>query len=94
MPSKPSSIGLLILTLFALRAAAAPPDLAATERAYADFNDAYGAIGLIDSGWTDRHDNKTRAQWVAIYTGKRGQVEAALAQIDPARLGKEDARAV
>lgn len=75
---------------------AGSPALAAldqTEQAYADVNDAHGAIGLIDSGFSSSYAGKDRAAWQQLYTTKRKEASDALAQIASARLSAQDTRA-
>ena len=68
------------------------------ERAYADFNDAYGAVSLIDSyparyarpGYAGR----SRAAWQEIYIARRTQLLAGLRALPAANLTVGDARAV
>src|SRR5688572_8897667 len=47
----------------AARAASQPDSLAVVETAYADFNDALGAISLIESGLRDSYQGRTRSEW-------------------------------
>lgn len=68
------------------------------ERDYADFNDAYGAVALIDSdpgGYpANRYGDKTRDEWSQVYVSKRWRLIRALKLIDTRRLSAGDARAV
>jgi hypothetical protein len=64
------------------------------ENAYADFNDASGAIALIDSGLSATHDGRDREAWRQVYAARRGEVAAALANLDTQKLNATDARAV
>jgi hypothetical protein len=64
------------------------------EGLYADFNDAQGAVALIDSdpGRYNSYAGRTRAQWEHTYTATRAQLVAAL----PRAAGESatDARAI
>jgi hypothetical protein len=73
---------------------AGPPALAAVETAYADFNDAAGAISLLDSGFRDRFDGKSREVWIKARTDARARIDAGLAKLADAKLSAADARAV
>ncbi len=93
------ALGLLLtgLTVWA-GASAQAPTVAGLENAYADFNDAQGAISLIDSN-PDRfpeeaYAGRRRAQWQDVYVTRRGQLVTALPLAARAGLPPEDARAV
>jgi hypothetical protein len=78
--------------------AAVPPMLRQLEQAYADFNDAYGAVALIDSD-PDRYAGagyagRRRDAWQEIYIARRAQLLAGLRTIPAASLAAIDARAV
>ena len=83
---------------YARPSVAAVRSLAQVEEAYADFNDAYGAIALIDSdpgrfpGLV--YEGKSRAEWQKLYAGRRSQLlrELAPGRVHPAT--PQDARAV
>lgn len=68
--------------------------LTAIEAAYADLNDAYGAISLIDSGFSATYAGRDRQAWNQIYSATRRQVREGLAKITTSRLTAEDVRAV
>ena len=83
----------------AAAAAAGPPaPLQQLEQAYADFNDAYGAVSLIDSdparyaraGYAGR----SRDGWQKIYIARRAELLAGLHALPTADLSAGDARAV
>jgi hypothetical protein len=76
------------------QAAAADRTLAEIESAYADFNDAAGAIGLIESGLRDSHEGRTRGEWLRLQQDARKQVMAGLAGIADQGLSPADRRAV
>src|SRR4030095_6084424 len=71
---------LVILTAaLALQGAAACAQAAALpqiESAYADFNDASGAIGLIESGFKDSYAGRTPADWQGRQAGARDGLPA------------------
>ncbi len=73
-----------------------PPTLPQIEEAYADFNDAQGAVGLIDSDPARYSDyaGKSRAAWQQLYATRRAQLTQALAQPPARELSAEDARAI
>ena len=68
--------------------------VALTENSYADVNDAYGAIGLIDSGLAKSYDGRSREEWEKIYQEKRRRLVAGLKSLPSKELSKEDKRAV
>ena len=93
----------VLLAVGALPARAASPALPAArdvqllERAYADFNDAYGAVSLIDSDpvrYAHGYAGRSRNAWQEIYIARRTQLLAGLRAIPATALAAEDARAV
>ena len=77
--------------------ATAPAPLAELEAAYADFNDAQGAISLIDSDprrFQQTYGARSRAQWQEEYLARRTQLTAGLPAIVTAGLPPEDVRAI
>ena len=64
---------------------AAPADeranLARIEEAYADMNDALGAVGLIESGYAASHAGRDRNAWSRVLEERRNAVRAGLAAI-------------
>lgn len=68
--------------------------LASIETAYADLNDAYGAIALIDSGLSTTYAGRDRQAWNQVYTAKRKAVKEGLAKIATRELSAQDRRAV
>ena len=74
--------------------ASAAPSVDSVERAYADMNDAHGAVGLIDSGVASSYLGRTRGEWANVLADKRAEVSAGLAAIDTEGLAAADARAV
>jgi hypothetical protein len=79
-------------------AAAPAPPLALLEEAYADFNDAQGAIGLIDSDparyAAGGYGGRSRAAWLGLYTARRAGLRDGLGKVPPTDLSAEDARAL
>jgi hypothetical protein len=76
-------------------AANAAQSVAAVENAFADFNDAQGAVSLIDSDpqrYT-QFERKSRAEWQQLYVARRADLSAALGK-HPAALSREDQRAI
>jgi len=76
-------------------AANAAQSVAAVENAFADFNDAQGAVSLIDSDpqrYT-QFERKSRAEWQQSYVARRADLSAALGK-HPAALSREDQRAM
>jgi hypothetical protein len=77
---------------------AAPPRLPQLELAYADFNDAAGAVGLIDSDPARYaalgYRGKSRARWVQIYQSRRARLLTGLEQLALSGLSASDLRAV
>jgi hypothetical protein len=84
--------------LLGTAAAATPAGLAGLEDAYADFNDAQGAVSLIDSDparFPDQtYAGRTRTQWSDAYVARRALLAAGLPQVTPAGLSVQDARAL
>lgn len=68
--------------------------LDAAELAYADLNDAYGAISLIDSGSQATYAGHDRTHWLQVYVQKRAIVATELAKMASKKLGADDARAL
>ena len=57
----------------AFHASSRAASLAEIEGAYADFNDASGAISLIESGLRDSHEGRTRSEWLRLQQDARTQ---------------------
>jgi hypothetical protein len=80
------------------RAVGPGPDLRQLESAYADFNDAAGVAGLIDSDparyAAQGYDGRSRADWVQLYQTRRSQLLHGLKQLGPSGLAASDRRAV
>jgi hypothetical protein len=76
----------------------APPDLKQLESAYADFNDAAGVVGLIDSDparyAAGGYGGRARAAWVKIYQTRRSQLLEGLGQLPLSDLSASDRRSV
>jgi hypothetical protein len=75
-------------------ASARAASLGEIESAYADFNDASGAIGLIESGLRDSHEGRTRSEWQRLQEDARNQVTAGLKDLADRDLSAADRRAV
>jgi len=76
----------------------AGPDLRQLESAYADFNDAAGVVGLIDSDparyAAQGYDGRSRADWVQLYHDRRSQALRGLKRLRLPGLSASDRRAV
>ena len=71
--------------------------LQSIEAIYADFNDAAGAVSLIDSNpesYRAGYDGKSREAWQHLYRASRGQLLQRLRSLSVAKLSSEDRRAV
>jgi hypothetical protein len=82
------------LTLWGAADRARAASLAEIESAYADLNDASGAIGLIESGLRDSHEGRTRSEWQRLQEDAREHVLTGLESLPEAGLSPEDRRAV
>lgn len=72
--------------------------LTGLEEAYADFNDAYGAVSLIDSDPLSYPDGgyagKSRAVWQQLYTRERAELIGGLGKVSSRGASADDARAL
>ena len=98
-PTRSACLNLLCLAFACMTAAttvagSAGTGLASIETAYADLNDAYDAISLIDSGLSASYTGRDRQAWQQIYTAKRQEVSAGLARMETRGFSTEDKRAV
>jgi hypothetical protein len=75
-------------------ASARAASLAEIEGAYADFNDAAGAISLIESGLRDSYEGRTRGEWERLQENARKQIVEGMAGLPAGGLAGDDARAV
>jgi hypothetical protein len=102
---RPYALPLLLLMLMAspVNAQGEPETrtqqlLVELEGAYADFNDASGAISLIDSNPGDYasrgYAGKRREVWQQIYGEKRAELSRSLKSLSGRKLSAEDTRAV
>jgi hypothetical protein len=82
------------LVLWGAAAAAQAASLPEIEGAYADFNDAAGAVSLIESGLRDSYEGRTRSEWLRLKQEARDQVLAGLKGLADQTLSPEDSRAV
>jgi hypothetical protein len=64
------------------------------EAAYADYNDAAGAISLIESGLRDSFEARTRSEWLRLQKEARDQVLTGIEKLAGQPLSAEDRRAV
>jgi hypothetical protein len=71
-----------------------PGDLRRAETAYADMNDAIGAVGLIDSGYARSYGGRDRAAWSRVLEARKAEVQRELARLSAGTLSPEDGRAV
>jgi len=83
----------LCLVTAAALAQSTPPELARIEVAFADMNDALGAIGLIDSGYTASYGGRDRAAWDRMLEARRSEVRDGLGRLPIDALSDQDARA-
>jgi hypothetical protein len=81
------------LGLSCLTAAVASP-LDVVESAYADLNDAYGAISLIDSGAQAAYAGHDRQHWLQVYVRQRAIVATEVAKMAAQKLSADDTRAL
>ena len=97
-----SMLAALLLTASASLCSAAPASppapVGTLESAYAEFNDAQGAVSLLDSDparFADQsYAGRTRAQWRDEYTSRRAELAAGLPRAAKAPQAAQDARAV
>ena len=91
----PSNIRKLIALLAAgLALTPAAHAQSATESAYADFNDASGAISLIESGLRDTYEGRTHGDWVRLQKQAREDVQSSLKALAGRDLSPADRRVV
>ncbi len=76
------------------RSASQPASLNGIESAYADFNDASGAISLIESGLRDSYQGRTRSEWVHLQQQAREDVQRGLKDLAGRDLSPADRRAI
>jgi hypothetical protein len=88
---------MLLVTGAAIAQNTAKP-LLRMEKTYADFNDAYGAVSLIDSNPgrypNHRYAGRSRETWQRIYVATRSQLKESLKTMPAPQLSAADARAV
>jgi len=91
---------MLLTAALALGVAASAPSvpqstsLNGIESAFADFNDASGAIGLIESGLQESYQGKSRSDWVRLQHQAREEMQRALKDLAPRHLSPLDRRAI
>src|SRR5688572_20462063 len=76
------------------RSGSQPASLDRIGSAYADFNDASGAISLIESGLQDRYEGRTRSEWLRLQRQAREEVKRRLNDVAGRDLSPADRRAV
>ena len=81
----------LLATVLAMSGAAGAQS--GIENAYADLNDASGAISLIESGLQERYQGKTRGEWVHLQQQAREDVQRGLKDLAGRDLSPADRRA-
>ena len=86
--------GCLALAAAGARAASSPASLSRVETAYADLNDASGAISFIDSGAVETYRGRTRDEWDQLRRKAREQVQQGLDGVAASELSPADVRAV
>jgi len=74
--------------------ASQPAYLNEIESAYADFNDASGAISLIESGLRTSYQDRTRSEWVRLQQQARENVQRGLKDLAGRDLSAADRRAI
>ena len=91
-----SKLAIFLTTALAFGAvsAARAASLPEIESAYADFNDAVGALGLIESGLRDSHEGRTLGEWQRLQDDARNQVTSGLEDLVVQELSPADRRAV
>jgi hypothetical protein len=71
-----------------------PAFLNRIENAYADFNDASGAISLIESGLRDNYQGRNLDEWVRLERQAHGNLKRGLEDLAGRRLSPTDQRAI
>jgi hypothetical protein len=100
MNMKTRKLATLLTAALALGGAAStrsfsqPASLNAIESAYADFNDASGAISLIESGLRDSYQGRTRSEWAHLQQQAREDVQRGLKDFSERDLSPADRRAI
>jgi len=87
---------LLAGAVLAQEPAATPAALEQLEHAYADFNDAAGAVSLLDSDPARYrgYGGRSRQSWQREYVARRAQLLTGIAQLPRSGIAPADARAV
>jgi hypothetical protein len=86
---------LLVVAATATTAAATElPVVASTESAFVAFLDAHGAMGLIESGLSDRYEQKDLAHWTRVRNERRKALFEGLAAAEAAPLPAAEAKAI
>ena len=74
--------------------ASAAQRVAVTERAFLDFLDAHGGLGVVESGLHDRYLGRDRREWKLVVDSSRDLLDTDLAAIQDHALPPGDAPAV
>jgi hypothetical protein len=78
----------------ALTARADVPEVLETEQIFADFLDAHGAVGTIDSGWVARIEGEDRAAWQRRREQARAALDVRLQKLEGEKLAAPEGRVV
>jgi hypothetical protein len=95
-----TGLALFVSAVALAEAPVSPPAASAlqqAEAAYADFNDAYGAVSLIDSNpgaYPQGYAGNSRESWRGIYLATRAELARSLTAASGGKLAAGDARAV
>ena len=92
-----ASLGVLVLALFATATHAVGPEnrkVVDAEHAFLDYMDAVGAVGYLESGGTERFEDKDRDTWTHVQAARRKALDAALAATRSDPPGPADQRAI
>ena len=88
------TFGMALLIGAAQGAASAATNLAQVEPVYADWLDAVGAVSTIDSGLAGKVAGRGRGPWQARLQDLTARLDAALTEVDVAKLDPEDGLAL
>lgn len=94
LPMRSMLFSLILLANAAVVQGAAPTSVETVEAAYADMNDAYGALSFVESGYQATYEGKDRAQWKEAFDRARARAVQGLSAIDASTLSPLDRRAV
>ena len=74
--------------------ASAAQRVAATESVFLDLLDAYGALGVVESGLVDRFQGRDRREWQSLVDARRAVIDADFVRLQGLPLPADDAPAV